>query len=133
MKTFLLALLMSIPSALFAQQNAAKDTVYNGKDVDKSPEYPGGNEEWLKHLSHNIRYPKEAREKGIEGMVVLQLIVNENGSISNLHVIKSVGGGCDEEAMRMVDTKKKCSPGIKDGNPVKCYVVVPIKFKLGTD
>ena len=82
------------------------------------------------YLSQNIHYPDTAMKYHIEGRVVVKFVVNEDGSISDCHIIKGIGGGCDEEALRVVKNMAAWSPGRKDGLPVKVYFTLPIVFKL---
>lgn len=101
--------------------------------VEIFPEFPGGNIEMIKFLSDNIRYPAEARDNGIQGTVYISFIVRKDGSITD--VIKkpgtqSVGGGCDEEAVRVVKLMPKWKPGMQNGDTVNVAMILPVKFKL---
>ncbi len=78
----------------------------------------------------NIKYPAEAREKGVEGMAVVKFIIEKDGSVTNPEIIKSVGSGCDEEVLRVVGQMPNWIPGKKDGKPVAVSFVLPVKFKL---
>jgi protein TonB len=130
MKLIVALVILSVPIRMFAQQiSVKKDTIYNVKDVDKAPEYPGGTSKLLQP----IRYPTEARENNIEGKVIVQFIVNEKGALTDIKVIQSVGGGCDEEVLRVLNLKKKWKPAIKNGIPVNVYVQLPVNFKLGVE
>jgi TonB family protein len=102
-------------------------------EADKLPEYPGGMTELVKFLGSNIKYPKEAEEKGLEGTVFVQFVVEKDGSITNVQTVKEIGGGCGDEAARVVDSMPKWSPGEQDGKTVRCRMVLPVKFKLDDD
>jgi len=95
--------------------------------VEQMPEFGG---DLGSYLSKNIRYPDQARENNIEGRVTLKFVVNEDGSISAAQVIRKLGGGCDEEALRVVNSMPKWKPGKQNGHPVKVYFTLPIVFKL---
>ncbi|MBA3647171.1 MAG: energy transducer TonB [Chitinophagales bacterium] len=101
--------------------------------VEQMPEFPGGVQELQKYLSKNIRYPAAARENGIEGKVVLQFVVNESGNISDIQVVRDIGGGCADEAIRVVKNMPPWKAGKQNGNPVKVYFKLPVTFKLGTE
>jgi protein TonB len=82
------------------------------------------------YLAKNLRYPDRAREAGIQGRVVLQFVINEDGSITGLSVVRGIGGGCDEEALRVVSTMPAWKPGLQNGSPVRISFTLPIVFKL---
>ena len=94
------------------------------------PEYPGGINKLMEYLSKNIEYPKAARESGIQGRVFVSFIVEKDGSISNVKVIRSIGGGCDEEAVRVVKAMPKWKPGKQRGKAVRVSYMLPVVFKL---
>ncbi len=98
--------------------------------VEESAEPKGGMEEFYRHLATVITYPTEARQKGIEGRVFVEFIVNTDGSISDVVVIKGIGSGCDEEAARVVALANPWNPGKQKGQVVRQRMVVPIIFKL---
>ncbi len=93
--------------------------------VENMPELIGG----LAALQKNIRYPEMARKAGIEGRVIVQFIVNEQGKVEDPRVIRGVGGGCDEEALRAV-RKANFKPGRQRGKPVRVQYSLPVIFKL---
>ncbi len=82
------------------------------------------------YLEKNLHYPDQARESNTQGRVAVKFVVNEDGSVSDVTVTKSIGGGCDEEARRVVANMPKWKPGKQNGNPVKVYFTLPIQFKL---
>lgn len=98
--------------------------------LDEAPEFPGGMEALYKYISENIQYPEQAKEANIEGRVVMQFTVTEDGNIVNVEVARGIGGGCDEEALRVVKAMPKWKPAIKDGKPVAGQYALPILFKL---
>ncbi|MBX2916441.1 MAG: M56 family metallopeptidase [Cyclobacteriaceae bacterium] len=99
--------------------------------VEHSAEPNGGMPEFYKHIAANMRYPAEARRKGVEGKVFIEFVINEDGSISNAKPIKGIGAGCDEEALRVVANSPAWIPAKQDGKTVKQRMVVPIVFSLG--
>ncbi len=99
--------------------------------VEQKPEFEGGEAGLLKYVAENIKYPAIARENGIEGKVIVQFVVDEAGNVSQANVIRGIGGGCDQEAMRVVNTMSgKWKPGKQRGRPVKVWFTLPISFKL---
>ena len=82
------------------------------------------------YLSKHLNYPDQAREAGVQGKVIIKFVVNEDGSISDVTLIRGIGAGCDEEAKRVVATLPPWKPGKQNGNPVKVYYTLPIVFKL---
>jgi len=98
--------------------------------VEQMPEFPGGQAKMFKFISKNIKYPAMARENGISGTVFVMFVVNEDGAISDVQVRRGIGGGCDEEALRVVKKMPKWNAGKQRGKPVKVSFTLPIKFKL---
>lgn len=95
------------------------------------PNYPGGIAAMMKYLSTNIRYPAIANENGLEGKVIVKFYVDKDGTVREPVVLKDgVGGGCGEEAIRVVKAMPKWTPGLQRGNPVKVYYTLPVTFKL---
>ncbi len=98
--------------------------------VDEMPEYPGGQDEMMKYLGNNIKYPDEARKAGIQGLVYVTYVVEKDGTITELRINRGIGGGCDEEAIRVVSAMPKWEPGKQNGKPVRVQFNLPIKFSL---
>ncbi|TNE78215.1 MAG: energy transducer TonB [Bacteroidetes bacterium] len=111
------------------EQKDTSDPVYN--IVEVMPEFPGGLDSLFKFISHHIRYPRQARRKGIEGKVIIQFVITETGEVSEAKVVNSVGYGCDEEALRVINMLPKWTPGKQRGKAVKVRFNLPIRFKLG--
>lgn len=98
--------------------------------VENQPEFPGGMSELYVFLRENVKYPPIAKESGIQGRVFVNFVVEKNGSISNVKVLRGIGGGCDEEAIRVVNSMPKWNPGKQRGKPVRVSFNLPIKFTL---
>jgi protein TonB len=99
--------------------------------VETQPTPPGGMTAWNEYLSKNLKYPTQARRMGVEGNVILVFVVNTDGSIQDVEVLRGIGGGCDEEAIRVVSGAPKWEPGKQRGRPVRTRMRLPIRFKLG--
>jgi len=84
----------------------------------------------FKYLFENIRYPEEAKEKSFSGIVVIQFIIDGNGEIINPEIRRDIGGGCGEEALRVIKTMDNWIPGKQDGKIVKTLYNLPVRFKL---
>lgn len=98
--------------------------------VEDQPEFPGGEQARKQYLSENIEYPQLARESGIEGTVYVTFVVEKDGSISDVRVLRGIGGGCDEEAIRVVKEMPKWEPGKQRGKEVRVQFNMPIRFTL---
>ena len=98
--------------------------------VEENPEFPGGTAKLLEYVQKNLKYPMMARESDIQGRVFVGFVVEKDGSISNVQVLRGIGGGCDEEAVRVVQTLPSFKPGKQRGNPVRVAYTLPIVFKL---
>lgn len=98
--------------------------------VEYMLEYPGGEDALMRFIQKNIQYPKMEKESDIQGRVIIKFIVNEDGSLSDITVKKSVSPGLDNEALRVVKLMPKFKPGIDHGKTVRVQFMLPIMFKL---
>ena len=98
--------------------------------VEEMPQFPGGETKLMEHIAKNLTYPQEARDKGIEGRVFVAMVIEKDGSVSNVKVLRGIGGGCDEEAVRVISALPKWKPGKINGEPVRVSYQIPINFKL---
>ena len=124
-----LAILFTVNTTAMAQNKKAS----NGKVFEKAeimPEFPGGEQAMINFVATKVTYPKEAMEKEISGRVLVGFIVEKDGSITETEVVKGIGGGCDEEAVRVVKAMPKWKPGKQKGKPVRVHFMLPIIFKL---
>jgi len=94
------------------------------------PQYPGGYEALIEYLNSNLTYPKEARQQGLQGKVVISFIIEENGEVSSVTIVHGIGGGCDEEAVRVIELMPAWQPAYKESNPVRILFNMPITFRL---
>lgn len=139
-KTYtLFVLILLTTSSLFAQ---VKEYEKLFVEVEEAPLFPGCEEEekenrktcsdakLINYLSNNLVYPPIAKEKGITGRVIMQFYVEKDGSIANVKVVHGIGGGCDEEAQRVIEKMPKWNPGLQRGRPVRVTFTLPIAFTL---
>lgn len=117
--------------------NLQKDTVPQSKTpkeiftvAEQSPGFVGGTKELYRWLGSKIKYPKAAQRANVSGSVFVKFIVEADGSIDDVKIMKGIGFGCDEEAIRVIKTMPKWNPGIQNGRPVAVYYNMPIVFKL---
>jgi protein TonB len=101
--------------------------------VEEMPEYPGGRGAMYKYLGENIKYPEKARENKVEGTVYVNFVVQEDGSVASVSILRGVGSGLDEEALRVVRTMPNWKPGKQEGKAVNVQYNLPIKFTLAQD
>jgi protein TonB len=99
--------------------------------VEQPAEFPGGVQAMYKFINANMKYPSQARRMGTEGSVFVEFVVEPTGAITGTKVIKGIGGGCDEEAVRVVQKMPPWKPGKQNGKPVRVRFVLPVKFVLG--
>ena len=114
---------------LFDLATYEEDTVY--QIVEQMPQYTGGEEAMMKYVSENIKYPQAAKDKNIAGRVFVSFVVEKDGSVNEVKVLRGIGGGCDEEAVRVIKGMPKWKPGMQKGEPVRVSYQIPIMFKLG--
>ena len=98
--------------------------------VETSPEPVGGYGTFYKYVSENIRYPSEALRLDVSGKVFVKFVVDKNGNIRDVHAVKGIGAGCDEEAIRIIENSPKWNPGKQRGKNVSVYMMLPITFML---
>jgi protein TonB len=82
-------------------------------------------------MKDNLKYPTLAKDKGIEGTVYITFIINKDGSVSDAEILRGIGGGCDEEALRVVNASPNWNPGKKDGKLVRSRMRLPVQYALG--
>lgn len=99
--------------------------------VETMPEFPGGQQALFKYLSENVKYPVIAQENGIQGRVICQFVVNKDGAIVDVEVVRSGGDpSLDKEAMRVIKSMPKWNPGKQRGKAVRVKYTVPVNFRL---
>ncbi|HOI31583.1 MAG: energy transducer TonB [Bacteroidales bacterium] len=98
--------------------------------VESMPEFPGGPAKMMEYIAKNIKYPAMARESGIQGRVFVNFVVEPDGSVSKVKVLRGIGGGCDEEAVRVVESMPKWTPGRQRGKAVRVSFNLPVRFTL---
>ena len=98
--------------------------------VENDPEFPGGIEAMYKFLAQNIKYPQLARENNITGRVYVTFVVEKDGSVSGVTVLRDIGGGCGAEAVRVVKSMPKWTPGKQRGKAVRVQYNLPVNFNL---
>jgi TonB family protein len=114
--------------SILPEEEKVDDTVY--EQVDQKPEYPGGMAECKKFISATIKYPNISLENGVQGAVIVEFVVNRDGSISDATVVRSRDPYLDKEALRVVSKMPKWKPGQKDGKAVRAKSTVVVPFKL---
>jgi periplasmic protein TonB len=98
--------------------------------VEEMPAFQGGEAERNKFLAENIQYPQQATENGIQGTVYVSFVVDSKGNVTDVKILRGIGGGCDEEALRVVKMMPKWHPGKQNGKNVRVLFNMPIYFKL---
>ena len=98
--------------------------------VEVMPEFPGGVRAMLDFIKKNIQYPEIARKNGIQGRVIVGVVVDKNGSVTNLTILKSIDPYLDKEAIRVIRLMPKWKPGTQMDKPVKVKYAIPVSFKL---
>jgi TonB family protein len=104
------------------------DSVYFRVDVQ--PSFPGGGEAFYKFLGKNIKYPAIMKQRQVQGNVIVQFVVEKDGTLTNIKAIKGSGSGSAEEAVRVMQASPKWKPGVKDGKPVRVQFAVPVTFVI---
>ncbi|HLN52710.1 MAG TPA: energy transducer TonB [Lentimicrobium sp.] len=116
------------PPAVSEEEEVAEAEIFTV--VEESPSFPGGDAARIQFLQQNIVYPQMARESGIQGTVYVTFVVERDGRVTDVRVLRGIGGGCDEEAIRVIKAMPKWNPGKQRGKPVRVQFNMPIKFTL---
>jgi periplasmic protein TonB len=101
--------------------------------VQEMPEYPGGLSELMRYIGSTISYPDEAIANNIQGRVILKFVVNTDGSVDRIQIIKGIDTSLDNEAVRVIKTLNRFKPGKQDGIPVPVWYTIPVLFRLQTN
>lgn len=113
-----------------APEGTIDNTVYNATGVEVYPEFPGGMAAWAKFIQRNLRYPSMALDANIQGKVYLSFVVEKDGSITDVNVLRGIGAGCDEEAMRVIKKSPKWKAGLQNNQTVRVRYTMPISYTL---
>ena len=116
------------PPAVVEEEEESSQQIFTV--VETMPEFPGGQMALLQYLSKSIKYPVIAQENGIQGRVSCSFVVNKDGSIVDAEVIRGVDPSLDKEALRVINSMPKWSPGKQRGKPVRVKYTVPVTFRL---
>lgn len=96
--------------------------------VEQRAEFNGGMEALTRYIHSQMRYPEQAREAGIAGKVIVQFVIGTDGNVSDISVLRGIGAGCDQEAVRVVRNMPQWYPAKKNGRAVKSYFILPLVF-----
>jgi TonB family protein len=116
-------------NAVDKKEEVKKDSDEIAVHVDVNPEFPGGLEALYKHIGNHLHYPVQARDKGIQGKVTIRFVIEKDGSVSDVTILRGFQLDCDLEAARVVTTLPRFKPGTQDGKPVRVYYTIPISFR----
>ncbi|MBL7789460.1 MAG: energy transducer TonB [Chitinophagales bacterium] len=126
----LIAFLLLISLSCYSQESSSDKSEEPYVFAEQMPEFPGGDNALMAFLQKNIKYPVKALKNNIQGVVMVNFVVHSDGSILKVKVTKGIGGGCDEEAVRVIKKMPKWKPGKQAGKNVAVYFDVPINFTI---
>ncbi len=106
------------------------NTLYNYVSMENPPMYPGGMDKFYKYLGDNIKYPPMASDNNIQGTVYVSFTVEKDGSLTDFSVLRKLGYGTDEEALRVLKMSRRWNPGMQNGKPVRVKYNIPVKFSM---
>jgi len=128
--------MLACQDQVMAQQEKSKPAQVSESNevfvaVEELPTYIGGPKKMNEFISENMRYPKASRKKGIEGTVFVSLVVEKDGTIGDVNLVKGIDAECDAEAVRVAKLLNTWQPGKQSGKAVRVQLILPVKFKLG--
>lgn len=121
------------PIVLLAEGNNNDSIIYRPDSLSEQPEPPGGIESFYRAITREVQYPETDKENGVMGKVYVQFIIEKNGELTDVKILRGVSENIDREAMRvikLVGTRQQWKPGKLKGNPVRTRIVIPIIFHL---
>jgi protein TonB len=130
---FILTVKAQLPDSARKSSEKAVTVEYSDPlfvSVEHPPEYPGGISKFYKFLAKYLRYPTAARENNTQGRVLVTMVVEKDGSLSDVHVVRGIGSNCDEEAVRLVKLSAPWKPGVQNGRAVRVQYTLPVTFEL---
>lgn len=119
-----------IQAVVEVQQEEEIEEVVNFYVIEEKPEFPGGEAAMFQWISKNVKYPEIAKENGVQGKVFVQFVINKEGKVTDVQVIRGVDPSLDKEAVRVIQSMPAWKPGKQRGKPVKVSFQLPINFKL---
>lgn len=128
MKKYYLIIILLIISNTYSQVIEDEQKFFNSNDVDTKPEFKGGMEKFYKYMAKNFKVPEE---EGIKGKIIVEFIIEKDGSISNFNVIQDIGYGSLEEVTRFFKKCPNWQPGTKDSQVVRTKYTLPITIMSG--
>ena len=133
MKKLILLVVVALfcSTSVMAQTEVEDDAIF--VVAENAPEFPGGNDSLYAYIARNIKYPETAKKEKIEGRVFVTFVIEKDGQVSSAKILRDIGGGCGEEAIRVVKNMPKWKPGTQRGNPVRFQFNLPVSFLLGKD
>jgi TonB family protein len=134
MRTFTFLIFLASAATSFAQtkiiQEQNADIIYNTANVQVKPQFLGGDLALQSYLVSSINYPAKAKDNGIQGKVVVKFTISKTGNVKDVEIIRGIGGGCDQEAIRVVKNMPNWVPGSNNGVPVTITYTLPVSFNL---
>jgi len=127
---FLCVLIVFFYLPSYTQNADSTENIQVFKIVEEPAEFSGGETARLNFLSQNLKYPDEARKNNIQGIVYVGFIVEPDGSLTDIKILRGIGGGCDEEVLRVVSIMPKWKPGKQSGKNVRVQFSMPVKFVM---
>ncbi len=119
---------VELPPVIEEEENVEEEQIF--MVVEEMPEFPGGDEARMRYLRDNIKYPELERDNGVQGLVVVSFVVEKDGSITNIKILKGLTPNINNEAIRVVQNMPKWKPGKQRGKPVRVTINLPIRFTL---
>lgn len=126
-RCFILLGFLSLSITLFAQVDSSSSVF---RSDEKAPEFPGGEKALFEFLGKNIVYPKKARKENIQGVVPVTFIIDTSGKVTNVKIGHDIGGGCGEEAKRVIESMPRWKPGTQNDKPVDVHYSIKINFSM---
>jgi len=129
MKSFLFIFLL-LPVGLMAQNTPTTKTIDTALSgfIEQAPTYPGGEAAMKKFVAKKLKYTKDAKAANVHGLVIAQFVVDTIGSVSDVNIVKKLGYGLDEEAVRVINSFPRFKPATQDGKPVSFRYTLPFRF-----
>lgn len=121
------------PAAKLPEKNNDDESIHDFASIEEMPDFPGGMKQFYSYVSQNYRYPQAARQAGLSGRLIISFIVEKDGTLSDIKVLRDLGMGTGEEAVSMLGNSPKWIPGMQKGQPVRVQYTLPISLSVNRE
>lgn len=129
MRYYFIILLLNLSNLVYSQTESLSNIIYSSEVLNVLPDFPGGKEKLINYLQKHLKVPKKSKQNDVKGRVYVQFVIEKNGQITNIKILRSLNNECDNEVIKTISKMPKWSPGEKNNEIVRSYYLLPVNFK----